>query len=128
MKLTLLKNVGNVGVITGYKNLIPDRVRLDVGESGTLYIGAKSYSVDGFVEIAEYDVKPGPNKVTFVDADGQAYACGTINRNGRFISITNNLDTLVVDIALCYDVQNEKIKKLEEALSKVTTQYGISII
>lgn len=128
MKITLLKSIGNIGVITGFKSLIPDRVKFDVGESGNLFIGAKSYTVDGIAEIAEWEIKPGPNKVTFIDAEGQAYACGTINRNSRFMSVTNNLDTLVVDIALCYDAQNEKIKQLEETLSKVTTQYGISII
>lgn len=128
MKITLLKNVGSVGVITGYKNLIPDRVRFDVGEGGTLFIGAKGYTVDGFVEIAEYEVKPGPNKVMFIDSDGISYACGTINRNGRFMSVSNNLDLLVVDLALKYNEQSEKIKALEDKLSQVQKQYGISII
>lgn len=128
MKLTLLKSIGTIGVITGYKTLIPDCVRFDVGESGTLFIGAKGYAVDGSVEVAEYEVKPGPNKVMFVGSDGISYACGTINRNGRFMSVANNLDLLVVDLALKYNEQSEKIKALEDKLSRVQNQYGISII
>ncbi len=128
MKITLLKNIGAFGVITGFKNLIPDRVAFDIGENGTLFIGAKSYYVDKCAEIAEWEIKPGPNKIMFVADDGATYSCGTINRNGRFMSVANNLDMLVVDLALKYNEQGEKIKLLEDKLSQVQKQYGISII
>lgn len=128
MKITLLKDIGNVGVITSWKNLISDYVEFDVGEDGTLFIGAKSFKVEGSVKIIEYEIKPGPNKVMFVDKPGNSYSCGTINRNGRFVNVTNNLDKVVAELALGHVAQCEKIKQLENELSNLKKQYGISII
>ena len=128
MKITLLKDLGSIGVITGWKNLLSDYVEFDVGEDGTLFIGAKSFAVESSARIIEYEIKPGPNKVMFMDKQGNSYACGTINRNGRFVSVTNNLDKVVTELALGHVAQCEKIKQLEDELSILKKQYGISII
>ena len=128
MQITLLKHVGAYGIITGYKSLMPDILKFEIGEKGTLFIGAKSYATDGTLEICAYEIKHGPNKVMFVDESGYAYACGTITKNSRFMSVTNPIDELTVRIALAYNEQGEKIKQLEAALAEIKNKFGISII
>ena len=128
MKITLLKHVGAYGIITGYKSLLPDTLKFEIGEKGTLFIGAKSYATDGDLELYEYELKSGPSKVMFVDESGFAYACGTITKNSRFMSVTNPVDELTVRIALAYNEQGEKIKQLEETLALIKNKFGISII
>ena len=128
MKITLLKNIGPYGVITGYKSLMPDILNFEIGEKGTLFIGSKSYATDGTLELCEYEIKPGPNKVMFTDENGLAYACGSITKNSRFMSVTNPVDELIVRIALAYNEQGEKIKQLEETLALIKNKFGISII
>ena len=129
MRLQILKHIGAVGMLLDYKTLIPDIVNIDVSEEGVLCIGNKTYAVtDGKVRFPEYELVPGPSKVTFVGKDGTNYVCGTINRNSRFMTVTNPIDSLAVSIALMCEAQGERIDALERAVDEIRQQYGISII
>jgi hypothetical protein len=131
MKIKLLKNVGRYGVVLGQKTFITGGhvcIEMDGGESGTLAINERPFNVvDTKVCIPEYLIMPGPNKVTFTDGSG-TYNCGTINKNGRFITASCPPDELIIACADALEQQAQRTDKLEKRLSALEKQYGITII
>ena len=129
MKIALLKHVGQVGVILDWQKLLPDGLKIDIGEDGILTIGERSKQTeDGSVIFYEYEFVLGNKKVEFVAKDGTIYHCGTINRSGRFIEVKNDLDRLVVELALAYEKQAGEIESLRAEISEKDKQRAIKII
>lgn len=129
MKLELLKSLGSTGMLLDYKTFIPDTIEIDVPEDGVLLVGQRTYAVsDGKVRFPEWELLQGPSKVVFSSKDGTNYSCGTINRNNRFISVSNPTDNIVVKLALCCEAQNKRIEALEDEIRIYKEQFGISII
>ena len=132
MKIIILKQLGDVGVITDCKAFIsdPNIEMVIVGASGgTLTIGARSYAVKptGEVLIPEYEIVLGESKVTYNDGE-RLYDCGKLNRNGRFFSVINVMDKLVITCALLIADQQKQIDALNNELDVLKKQYGISIV
>lgn len=129
MKITLLKNVGDVGVITEWKKLLPDRLKIDVGEDGALTIGSKTKrTANGSVSFYEFELTLGSQRVEFKTDDGRVFQCGVIARNGRFIQVTNELDELVTRLALAYERQEREIESLRAEISKKEKERSIKIV
>jgi hypothetical protein len=129
MNIALLKHVGKIGVILGWKKLLPDGVKFEIGEDGILTIGNRSKQTDdGSVIFYEYEFVLGSNKVEFTSKDGTIYRCGTISRSGRFIQVTNELDELVTALAVAYEKQAEEIESLRAEIAEKEKQRAIKII
>jgi hypothetical protein len=134
MKLNLLKNVGDVGVITKWKPVVDERIEILCPEDGAISVeqkmlGQKIYKVyNGRVSFPEWGLTQGNNIITFISTDGRVYRCGEIKRSGRFISITNNIDEMTVDIAFAYERQAELIEKLQSRLDELENNHGIKIV
>ena len=129
MRLNLLKNVGDLGVITEWKTFVDARLEILCPEEGTMSLGQRVYKVyKGRVSLPEWELMQGKNKINFIAADGRVYRCGEIKRSGRFISITNNIDEMTVDIAFAYERQAELIEKLQSRLDELENNHGIKIV
>ena len=131
MKITLLKYMGRIGVITEYRPLIPSKISVEIdGErEGKINVGCKGYQVkDGIATISEWDVLAGENKVTFTDSNGQIYDCGKLWRNGSFIEIRDDIRSVVVKGVLATEAQAKEISRLQEEINIIKKQYGISIV
>lgn len=129
MKIALLKHIGDLGVITGWKPLLPDRVKVEIGEDGVLTVGHKAYRTqDGSVIFHEYEMMPGNNHVVFNADDGRVYRCGTINRNGRFMTAINHVDEINALLAVAYEKQALEIEQLRAEIAEKERQRSIKII
>ncbi len=139
MKLNLLDAVGSIGVITECEPLVRDKIEIEVGYEGVLCVSStdivscmskqKAYKTNsGKVVINDYDMPQGTSRIEFSKHGGKKYDCGQIQRNGRFIQVVNPLDKLTVALALAYNEQGDKLKKLEEEIKTTKKQYGISIM
>jgi hypothetical protein len=132
LKITLLKSLGNVGVITEWKPLISSakfEMVIDGGSSGALTIGGKVYAVrNGNVSFPEYELLLGANKVTYADEHGNAYDCGVIRRHGGFIEVVDDIRDIVVRVAIDHEKQAREIVELAAKIKTIKEQYGISII
>jgi hypothetical protein len=129
MKLNLLKNVGDLGVITEWKTFVDARLEILCPEEGTMSLGQRVYKVyNGRVSLPEWELMQGSNKINFIAADGRVYRCGEIKRSGRFISVVNNLDGMVVDLALAYERQSALIEELVSRLDDLENNHGIKIV
>ena len=132
MKIRILKELGDVGVITDCKPTISsaDIYVLLIGASGgTLTVGERNYSVkaSGEVIFPEWELTLGEKKVTYTDGV-RVYDCGKLIRNGRFLKVENLTDKLIIDCAVSLAAQREEIKGLRDELDVLKTQYGISIV
>ena len=132
MKITLLKSLGNVGVITDWKPLISSArfdIAIDGGSGGALTVGGKVYAVkDGCVSFPEYELLLGANKVMYADERGNAYDCGVIRRHGGFIDVVDDIRGIVVKAAIDHERQVQEIARLAAEIKTIKEQYGISII
>lgn len=131
MNITILKPLGEIGIITDWKTLIPDNticVNISGESEGSLTIGQRTYAVkNGKVSIPEYEIVLGESRVVLSCASGN-YFCGTINRNGRFIKVSCPVDKLIVACALRISAQAVEIEELREEIKTIKKQYGISLI
>ena len=129
MKIQLLESLGNYGVILDWKKFLPEIISIEIEREGVLTIGPKSYPViNGKVQLLEYQILPGPNKVTFIDKSGITYECGCIHKNTRFINIENPVDKLAVQLALTCEELYKQVKELKAEVKTIREQYGITII
>ena len=129
MKIEILDKVGSFGVILEDKRFVTDHIDIDIGHDGVLMIGQRSSKTqNGCVRLPEYELTQGPNKVNFISSDGKSYFCGVIHRNGRFMSVENALDGLVVKLAVAYNDQAHELCRLKEEINTIKTKYGIDII
>ena len=132
MKLVLFDGIGDIGIITDWKPMIlDDYLKIQIGREGTLTIGDKQYHTDdGVVFVPQYTLILGDTKkITFTDASGVAYSCGTIARTGtRMIEISNPVEPCIV--ACCQKIceQDHEISVLKETVDLIKKQYGITII
>lgn len=130
MKLVLLNNIGNYGIILEPDGFILDtHLPVEFEQSGLLTIGeVTNRIVPGVNYIREINIAQGISKVTFVDDNGRHYNCGRIIRSGRHVSISHQIDGLVVALAKACDDQESEIKNLKEEFNRFKTQFGVSII
>ena len=132
MKIRILRELGDVGVITDCKPTISsaDIYVLIIGASGgTLTVGERSYPVkpSGEVIFPEWELTLGEKKVTYTDGD-RIYDCGKLTKNGRFLKVENLTDKLIIDCAVSLAAQREEIKGLRDELDVLKKQYGINIV
>lgn len=129
MKLVLLKNIGEYGMLLEYNRVLQDFNNIEIPEEGSLIVGKRSYTVQyGRVVLPIYEIMEGPNKVIFTSQEGVNYFCGVIHRSNRFLNISNPVEALVVNLALTIERQGQEIKRLDEEIDTIKEQYGISII
>lgn len=129
MNIEILDRVGSFGVILEEKRVIGDRVNITTNLDGTVMIGQKNYKTqDKQISFPEWELIPGPSKVQFIAQDGTVYLCGTLHRNGRFISVTNALDGIVTKLAVAYNDQGKELAELKQEIENIKKKYGIDII
>ena len=131
MKITILKPLGDVGIITEVKPFISDAViivRFAGENEGTLTGGQRSYAVkDGIARIPEYEILTGESKI-FLDTKDARYTCGSITRNGRFLKVNTDADKLIISCAIGLAAQADEIGKLKEENRLIKEQYGVKIV
>lgn len=129
MNIEILDRVGSFGVILEEKRVIGDRVNITTNLDGTVMIGQKNYKTqDKQISFPEWELIPGPSKVQFIAQNGTVYLCGTLHRNGRFISVTNALDGIVTKLAVAYNDQGKELAELKQEIGNIKKKYGIDII
>lgn len=120
MKITILKPLGDVGIITEVKPFISDAViivRFAGEKEGTLTVGQRSYAVkDGIARIPEYEILTGESKI-FLDT-----------KDGRFLKVNTDVDKLIISCAIGLAAQADEIGKLKEENRLIKEQYGIKIV
>lgn len=129
MNITLMKHLGNFGVVTGWNKVLRDGLKIDAGESGIVTIGDKSKQTEGgVVYFYEWEIVLGTKKIEFTSEDGVIYHCGEITRNGRFIEVKNDLNELVCALAVAYEKQAEEIESLRAEIAEKEKQRTIKIL
>ena len=130
MKITLLDNVGGIGIITDYKKVIStDKITFECDFDGTLMVGQRANKVqDGRTSFPEYELMQGPNQIFFVKNGKEQFDCGKINRSGRFINIEYNINKIIVDIATAYNRQAKEIEALKRQLDEIESGRSIKIV
>lgn len=128
MKIVILNTLGSVGIITDLKSVISDAfifVNVDGADEGTLIIRDRAYAVkDGKTRIPEYEILAGKSAVMFQTKD-KKYTCGTITRNGRFLSLDNNSDKLIVACAMALEEQAKRYDELCELVKEINRQFRL---
>ena len=128
MKITLLKAIGNVGIVTELKPVISEAfltVYISGANEGTLTIREHTYVVNnGKVEIPQHEILAGKSSIVF-QTNNEQFACGTITRNGRFLSLDNEADKLIVACALALDAQAKQNKELGEQVKAIDRQFRL---
>lgn len=138
MKLDLIESLNKTGIFTKCKQVIRDKLEIEVGCDGVLTLSFTNFegtrkqqafkSVNGIVTINDYDISQGKNSVSFTRSDGVVFECGEIHRNSRFIHTKSSAEELIVSLALAHFEQEKKIEELSEKIEKIASRYGISII
>lgn len=129
MKIIILKHIGNIGVIVDWKPFLRDRLEIEIGEEGTLIVGARTYRVeDGSAIVEEYNLKQGGNKVYFRDNDRTLYECGELKRNGRFIEAVNQIDEVVAKLAIGYEQLAVEVAELREEIAEKERERAIKVV
>ena len=133
MKIVLLKALGSVGVITELKTVLSDAyltVEVIGADEGTLIIrdrmlNDRAYSVkNGKARIPEYELLAGKSAVVF-QTSTEKYVCGAITRNGRFLSLDNNSDKLIVACATALEEQAKRYDELCELVKAIDRQFRL---
>lgn len=138
MKLDLIESLNKTGIFTKCKQVIRDKLEIEVGCDGVLTLSSTNFegtrkqqafkSVNGIVTLNDYDISQGTNSVSFTRSDGVVFACGEIHRNSRFIHTKSSAEELIISLALAHFEQEKKIEELSEKIEKIASRYGISII
>ena len=132
MKIVLFKNMGNVGVITGWKKLIDkDYLHFTSDQAGELIIGTHAYKITSEnVFVPQTRLILGEvYSIKFKSDDGEIYSCGTIRRTGsRLMEINNDPEQLIVSACAALDRQGTEIQSLKDRIHTIEEKYGISII
>jgi predicted small metal-binding protein len=138
MKLDLIESLNKTGIFTKCKQVIRDKLEIEVGCDGVLTLSSTNFegarkqqafkSVNGIVTLNDYDISQGTNSVSFTRSDGVVFECGEIHRNSRFIHTKSSTEELIVSLALAHFEQEKKIEELSEKIEKIASRYGISII
>ena len=131
MKVILLKNLNNTGVITERCRVIPDFLEFEFGEPGVFRIGQRSYHVENDkIYVPQYDIMLGSHaRLVFVDEKGKEYDCGEIFRTGsRLVEFHNDIEGTLVDAVATLDESRREIAELRGVIKKIQEQMGISLI
>ena len=131
MKICLFDSIGNLGIVIGWNRIITSEYYLfEVDREGVLRIGDKAYPVvNGQAKVPQYHLVFGERRnIYFTDKQGNMFACGSINRTGsRTIDISNEVEDCLIACIEKLDEQNKEIKALKEEISKIKTEYWVSL-
>ena len=131
MKICLFDNIGNFGIVIGWKRLITDDYFVfEVDREGELRIGEKTYKINnGQARVPQFHLVFGEQRnINFVDKQGKVYTCGTMSRTGtKLININNEIEICLIACIEKLDEQEKEIKQLRREISKIKNEYGVSL-
>ena len=132
MKIVLLDNIGKIGIVTEWKQLIDgDMLVFEVKSEGELRIGKHTYKAkEGKCYMPQYHLLLGQkSKIEFIDHKKRVFDCGYISRTGsRLMQIHNDVETCLVNCCAALDELRGEVERLCAENKTLKTQFGISII
>lgn len=119
-----------LGIVTEWKRVIDgDFLKFNVDRAGKLCIGQREYNASNdCIYVPQYHVLMGePQKIYFIDPDGNKYYCGIIKRTGsRLMEICNDVEACIITCCAALDAQQAQLKTITENIQKLKNEYGIT--
>ena len=133
MKISLFKNIGDVGAIAETDLVLDDVLTIAVeGEDdGCISLAGRRYTLRrGKAKIPESEIAEGvPMLISFVSTEGKEFACGVITRSGRrHLRTDQNISACIIACCREVDILRAENKRIDADIRKIKTQYGVSIV
>ena len=121
-----------IGVVTEWKKYIDsDYLKIETDKAGSVKIGPDTYQAnDCEAYVPQSKILLGESyKIMFIDADGQAFNCGSIRRTGsHMLEIRNDLEACIIACHVAIESQCKKISDLSDEIDKIKKELSISVI